>query len=70
MLSKVFMLLVVSLINMELVACHNNWKKLSTDMEDLNSQTDYLITIYSATNNKPCFYFGTIISLFSRSVRI
>ncbi len=48
----VFFLLALS------ISAHNEWKKINNEMTDLDSHTDYLITIYSSTNNKPCFYFS------------
>jgi hypothetical protein len=30
-------------------------------LDDAISHTDYLITIYSSTNKKPCYYFCNLI---------
>ena len=41
----------------ELVKCHNEWEISHSSNDDLISRTDYLITIYSLSEHKPCFYF-------------
>ena len=48
----------------DIVYSHNHWT--TNSMEDLNSRTDYLITIYSSTKNKPCFYFGKFYNCVNR----
>lgn len=56
-----FPIIIFVIVMFDTAYSHNHWTT-SKSMEDLNSRTDYLITIYSSTTNKPCFYFGKLLN--------